>query len=152
MRLAFFGPPGGGKGTQADRAKKDAKAIPVSTGDLLREHVAKKTALGLQAEGFMKKGELVPDDLVNAILKERITQPDAKGGFILDGYPRTLNQLKSLEALLADLKLPIEKWIFIDVPLTSIEERVLNRRVCEKCGETFNTKTKPPKKPDICDK
>lgn len=151
MRLAFFGPPGGGKGTQADRVKADAHAIPVSTGDLLREHVAKKTPLGVKASEFMGKGALVPDELVNSILKERITQPDAREGFILDGYPRTLGQLQSLESLLGDLKMPVEKWLFIDVPLTAIEDRVLNRRVCKKCGATFNTKTKPPKKEGVCD-
>ena len=151
MRLAFFGPPGGGKGTQADRVKADAHAIPISTGDLLREHVAKKTPLGVRASEFMGKGALVPDDLVNSILKDRITQPDAKEGFILDGYPRTLGQLTSLEALLADLKMPVDKWLFIDVPLTSIEERVLNRRVCKNDGQTYNTKTKPPRTPGICD-
>jgi adenylate kinase len=152
VRLAFFGPPGGGKGTQADRVKTDARAVPVSTGDLLREHVAKKTPLGLRAQEFMTKGALVPDDLVNSILKERITQADARDGFILDGYPRTLGQLRSLDALLAEMKLPIEKWLFIDVPLSSIEERVLNRRVCRKNGHTFNTKTSPSTKGDICDK
>lgn len=152
MRLAFFGPPGGGKGTQAGRVNGDAHAIPVSTGDLLREHVAKKTALGVRASEFMGKGNLVPDDLVNSILKERITQPDAREGFILDGYPRTLGQLQSLEALLADLKMPVETWLFIDVPLGSIEERVLNRRVCKTCGHTFNTKTSPSRNGALCDR
>lgn len=152
MRLAFFGPPGGGKGTQADRVKADAHAIPVSTGDLLREHVAKKTPLGVRASEFMGKGALVPDDLVNSILKERITQPDAREGFILDGYPRTLGQLASLDALLSDMKMPVEKWLFIDVPLNAIEERVLNRRVCKKCGYTFNVKTSPSKNGERCDR
>src|SRR5271170_7302891 len=142
MRLAFFGPPGGGKGTQADRARKDAHAVPLSTGDLLRDHVAKKTPLGVRASEFMGNGNLVPDDLVNSILSERITQPDAREGFILDGYPRTLGQLASLESLLADLKMPVEHWLFINVPLSAIEERILNRRVCKKCGTTFNLKTK----------
>jgi adenylate kinase len=151
MRLAFFGPPGGGKGTQAERVKKDAHALPVSTGDLLREHVARKTPLGLKAGDFMGKGGLVPDEIVNEILKERITQPDAREGFILDGYPRTLGQFQSLEALLADLRLPVETWLFIDVSLDAIEERVLNRRVCRKCGFTFNTKTRPSQKGDRCD-
>jgi adenylate kinase len=150
MRLAFFGPPGGGKGTQADRVKKDAHAVPVSTGDLLREHVAKKTPLGVKANEFMTKGALVPDDLVNSILKERITQPDAREGFILDGYPRTVGQLESLEALLRDLKMPVETWLFIDVPLSAIEERVLNRRVCKQSGHTWNTKTNPSPKGDRC--
>jgi len=152
MRLAFFGPPGGGKGTQADMVKGDAHAVPVSTGDLLREHVALKTPLGVKASEFMGKGALVPDELVNAILKERISAPDAREGFILDGYPRTLGQLQSLEALLADLKMPIDKWVFIDVPLTAIEERVLNRRVCRKCGATFNVKTMPSKNGEKCDR
>jgi adenylate kinase len=151
MRLAFFGPPGGGKGTQAERVKKDAHAVPVSTGDLLRENVANKTPLGVRASEFMGKGGLVPDELVNSILKDRIVRPDAREGFILDGYPRTLGQLHSLEALLKDLKMPVEHWLFINVPLTAIEERVLNRRVCKKCGATFNIKTKPSTKGNLCD-
>jgi adenylate kinase len=126
--------------------------VPVSTGDLLRESVANKTPLGVRASEFMGKGGLVPDDLVNSILKDRITQPDAREGFILDGYPRTMGQLNSLEALLASLKMPVERWLFIDVPLASIEDRVLNRRVCKKCGTTFNVKTSPSTKGDLCDK
>src|SRR4051812_11928776 len=129
MRLAFFGPPGGGKGTQASRVFADAHAVPISTGDLLREAVAKKTPLGVRASEYMGKGGLVPDDLVNALLRERIVKADAREGFILDGYPRTMGQFQSLEALLADLKMPVEKWLFIDVPLSAIEERVVNRRV-----------------------
>ena len=127
MRLAFFGPPGGGKGTQADRVKADAHAIPVSTGDLLREHVAKKTPLGVKASEFMGKGALVPDDLVNSILKDRITQPDAREGFILDGYPRTLVQADAVEKMLADRKLKLDVVIEFAVDDKILVGRVLNR-------------------------
>jgi len=150
MRLAFFGPPGGGKGTQAKRVLADARAVQISTGDLLRDHQERKTPLGLKAQEFMGKGALVPDDLVNEVLRERLTQKDARDGFILDGYPRTLGQLQSLEALLADLKMPVEKWLFIDVPLSAIEERVLGRRTCKKCGETYHIKFSPSPAGDKC--
>jgi adenylate kinase len=152
MRLAFFGAPGGGKGTQAKRVLADAKAVQISTGDLLRDAKEKGTPLGLRAKEFMDKGALVPDDLVNSMLRDRLVQKDAREGFILDGYPRTVAQLQSLEALLADLKMPMDKWLFIDVPLDAIEDRVLNRRTCKKCGEMYNLKFSPPKNPGICDK
>jgi adenylate kinase len=144
VRLAFFGPPGGGKGTQADRVKADAHAVPIATGDLLRDAVKNGTPAGKKAKEFMGKGALVPDEIVNAVLHERLENPDVHGGYILDGYPRTMGQLASVEALLNEMKIPVEKWVFIDVPEKAIEERVLLRRVCKNCGKTYNLKFNPP--------
>lgn len=152
MRLVFFGPPGGGKGTQAERVKADAKAVPIATGDLLRAAIKAGSDLGKRAQGFMDRGALVPDELVNELLRERITQPDARDGYILDGYPRTMTQLSSLEQLLAEMKMPPEKWLFIDVPEKAIEERVLGRRVCRKCAHTYHVKFNPSPKGDLCGK
>ena len=152
MRLVFFGPPGGGKGTQADRVKKDAKAVHVATGDLLREAVKNGTPLGKQAQDYMGRGGLVPDEIVNSLLKERILKPDAKDGYLLDGYPRTVAQAHSLDALLAEMNMPVEKRIFIDVPFKAIEERVLGRRTCKKCQATYHIKFNPPKHEGRCDK
>src|SRR5579871_3308514 len=151
MRLVFFGPPGGGKGTQAQRVAKDAKAVHIATGDLLREAAAQGTPAGKKAKGFMDRGALVPDETVNEVLKERLSQPDAKDGYLLDGYPRTLSQAASLEKLLAEMKIPPEKYVFIDVPEKLIEERILLRRSCKKDGKVYNLKYNPPPKPDRCE-
>lgn len=152
MRLVFFGPPGGGKGTQADRVKADARAIPIATGDLLRAAVKEGTPAGKRANEFMSKGALVPDELVNEVLKERICRPDAREGYILDGYPRTMGQLTSLERLLAEMNMPPERWVFIDVPESVIEERILGRRVCRNCGQNWHIKFNPSPKGDRCGK
>lgn len=152
MRLVFMGPPGGGKGTQAQRVLADAKAVQISTGDELRAAIAGGTPAGKKAQGFMGQGKLVPDEIVNEVLKDRITKPDAKNGWILDGYPRTLGQAKELDGLLGDLKQKIEKVVFVDVPFSAIEDRVLNRRTCTKDGSMYNLKFSPPKVPGKCDK
>jgi adenylate kinase len=147
-----MGPPGGGKGTQAQRVLQDAKAVQISTGDELRAAIAAGTAAGKKAQGFMGQGKLVPDEIVNEVLRDRITKPDSKDGWILDGYPRTLGQAKALDSLLADLKQKIEKVVFVDVPFSAIEDRVLNRRSCAKDGSMYNLKFSPPKMPGKCDK
>lgn len=152
MRLVFFGPPGGGKGTQAERVKVDARALPIATGDLLRAAVAAGTPAGKKAQEFMGRGALVPDEIVNEVLKERIVQPDARDGYILDGYPRTVAQLHSLELLLSDMKMPPEKWLFIEVPESAIEERVLGRRTCKKCQASYHLKFRPSAKGDRCER
>jgi adenylate kinase len=154
VRLVFFGPPGGGKGTQADRVKADAHAVPIATGDLLRAAVKAGTPIGKRAAELMGKGNLVPDDMVNELLRDRINQADAREGYILDGYPRTMGQLESLERLLAEMKMPPEKWLFIDVPERAIEERVLNRRTCKNpaCQASYNLKFNPSPKGELCGK
>jgi len=136
--IVFFGPPGSGKGTQASRLAASLGNPQVSTGDLLRSHVAKGTPLGAIARPFMESGALVPDDLVTKMLKERLAEPDAKAGAIFDGYPRTVAQAQSLEALLTDAGGRVGAVLFIDVPDVTLVDRLLKRAVLE--GRADDTK------------
>jgi len=129
--IVFFGPPGSGKGTQASRLAASLGIPQVSTGDLLRSHVAKGTPLGAIARPIMESGALVPDDLVTKMLKERLAEPDAKDGAIFDGYPRTVAQAQSLDALLKDAGGKVDVVLFIDVPDATLVDRLLKRAVLE---------------------
>jgi len=129
--IVFFGPPGSGKGTQASRLAASLGIPQISTGDLLRSHVARVTALGKIAKPIMESGALVPDDLVTKMLKERLAEPDAKGGAIFDGYPRTVAQARSLEALLEDAGGRVDAVLFIDVPDAILVDRLLKRAKLE---------------------
>src|SRR5512140_2604320 len=129
--IVFFGPPGSGKGTQASRLAASAGIPQVSTGDLLRSHVAKGTPLGAVAKPIMESGALVPDDLVTKMLKERLAEPDAKNGAIFDGYPRTVAQARSLEALLKETSGRVDAVLFIDVPDAVLVDRLLKRATLE---------------------
>ncbi len=157
MNIIFLGPPGSGKGTYASRIAPQMGIPHISTGDLLREAVAKKTAVGRKAEGYMKKGELVPDEIIMQIVKERLGEKDARPGFIFDGFPRTMEQADDLERIRK-----VELVINLRIPDKVIVEKILARRTCEKCGEIYNVADihfgkvdMPPvlpKKPGICDK
>lgn len=136
--IVFFGPPGSGKGTQASRLASSLGIPQVSTGDLLRSHVAKGTPLGAIARPIMESGALVPDDLVTKMLKERLAEPDARDGAIFDGYPRTVAQAKSLEALLHEAGGRVDAVLFIDVADETLVERLLKRAVLE--GRADDTK------------
>ena len=136
--IVFFGPPGSGKGTQASRLAASLGIPQVSTGDLLRSHVAKGTPLGATAKPIMESGALVPDDLVTRMLKERLAERDAAGGAIFDGYPRTVAQAKSLDALLEGAGGRVDVVLFIDVPDAALVERLLKRAVLE--GRADDTK------------
>jgi len=136
--IVFFGPPGSGKGTQASRLAAALGIPQVSTGDLLRSHVARGTALGAIARPIMESGALVPDDLVTKMLKERLAEKDAAKGAIFDGYPRTVEQAKSLDALLRDAGGEVDVVLFIDVPDAALVERLLKRAVLE--GRADDTK------------
>jgi adenylate kinase len=129
--IVFFGPPGSGKGTQASRLAAAEHLPQVSTGDLLRSHVAKGTSLGAIAKPIMESGALVPDDLVTKMLKERLAEPDAERGAIFDGYPRTVAQAKSLDALLEDAGGQVDVVLFIDVADATLVERLLKRAQLE---------------------
>ena len=129
--IVFFGPPGSGKGTQASRLAASLGIPQVSTGDLLRSHVARGTPLGAIARPVMESGALVPDDLVTKMLKERLAEPDAKGGAIFDGYPRTVAQARSLDALLEGAGGKVDVVLFIDVPDATLVDRLLKRAVLE---------------------
>ena len=136
--IVFFGPPGSGKGTQASRLAASAGIPQISTGDLLRSHVARRTALGAIAKPIMESGALVPDDLVTRMLKERLAGPDAKSGAIFDGYPRTVAQARSLETLLKETGGRVDNVLFIDVPDAILVDRLLKRATLE--GRSDDTK------------
>jgi adenylate kinase len=147
MKIVIFGPPGSGKGTYASRISPILKIPQISTGDLFRENIKNETTLGKKVKGILDKGELVPDDVTLAMLKERLKKDDCKNGFILDGYPRTLQQVKDLEKVTS-----IDVVINLDVPDWVIIVRLSNRVTCSKCGTIFNLKFLKPKKEGVCDK
>jgi adenylate kinase len=145
-RIVFLGPPGAGKGTQAVELAKRLKIPHLSTGDLLRAAVAAKTPLGQRAEEHMRAGRLVPDDLVLEILNERVRADDARSGFLLDGFPRTLPQAEALAAVS-----PLDRVLLFELPEPLLLERLTQRRICPECGASYNLVTRPPKRPGLCD-
>jgi adenylate kinase len=151
MRLVLLGAPGSGKGTQAQRLRDD-KGIPqVSSGDLLRDAVARGTDLGKRAKAAMDAGELVSDEIVLGLIRERVGRPDAAKGFILDGYPRNVAQAGALDKLLAELGQPIDAVVLMDVDSKALFQRLTGRRSCPKCGKVFNVHSSQSKLGDRCD-
>jgi adenylate kinase len=148
MRIILFGPPGSGKGTQGDLIEKRYGLPKISTGDLLRRAVLEKTALGRKAEAQMNQGKLVSDDIVEGLVRERIVGPDCRAGYVLDGFPRNLAQVKSLEAM--DGSRP-ETAIEIEVDACTLVERMQSRLTCRKCGAIFNLALQKPKIKGRCD-
>ena len=147
MNLIFLGAPGSGKGTQAEQVEKKYNIPAVSTGNMLREAVKNQTEAGMKAKSFMDAGDLVPDEVVIGILKDRIAEDDAKNGFILDGFPRTVEQAEALERMGVN----IDKVINIHVPDERITARMSGRRVCEDCGASYHIEYKPTKVEGTCD-
>jgi adenylate kinase len=151
MRIVLLGPPGAGKGTQAKQLAKRLALPHISTGDILRQNVAGQTTLGKLAQDYMNKGLLVPDELVTKMLSDRFDQPDVKKGFILDGYPRNLNQAKVLDEILKQKNMKIDLVIDLDCSEVVIIQRLSGRLVCRKCGANFHKTNMPPKASGICD-
>lgn len=151
MRLVILGPPGVGKGTQADFIVKKYNIVHISTGDIFRENIKNHTKLGEKAKSYMDKGLLVPDELVIDLVEDRLAKDDCKDGFLLDGFPRTVAQGVSLDAILDRQDKSLTKVINIDVKPEILIERAVGRRVCKSCGSTFHIKYNPPKEDGICD-
>jgi adenylate kinase len=146
-RIVFLGPPGVGKGTQAARLSGELGVPHLSTGDLLRAAVAARTPLGLEADGHIRSGGLVPDPLVLAILKERLAEPDCARGFLLDGFPRNVAQARALESIA-----PVEVVVSLDLPAEVLVHRLAGRRICPVCKSVYHVETQPPAVPDRCDR
>ena len=148
--ILFIAPPAGGKGTLSDELVKNYGYVHISTGDLLRD-VDKSSELGIMVNELISKGNLVPDDIVLALLKEKLDSLDKDGSFILDGFPRNIDQAYALEKVLEELELSLDYAIELDVPYDTLLKRAIGRVSCPKCKATFNTFFKQPKKEGICD-
>ena len=152
MRIVLLGAPGSGKGTQAKLLVDKLNVPQISTGDLLRAAVEAQTPLGRQAKTIMDAGQLVPNDLVLGLIRERLSSPDTRNGFILDGFPRNVAQAEELDQLLNGLSMSIQKSVLIDVDFDILMQRLTGRLTCEDCGAVFNTFTNPPSLEEECDK
>src|SRR6056297_684737 len=152
MRLILLGPPGAGKGTQAEGIKKEFNIPHISTGDIFRENIKNNTKLGKKAQEFMNKGLLVPDELVVNLVKDRLSKKDCEEGFLLDGFPRTIEQAKALDKELEKMDQKLDKAINIVVSEDILVERIVGRRICKNCKATYHIKFNPPKQEGICDK
>lgn len=151
MDVILLGPPGSGKGTQAQKMAEHYHIPQISTGDILREAVKKQTPLGVEAKGFMDQGRLVPDEVVVGIVRERIKAPDCTGGFILDGFPRTLAQAEALDATLQEMQRGIDHVVSIAVANEELLRRLTGRRTCRACGAMYHLMFNLPTKEGICD-
>jgi adenylate kinase len=151
LNLILFGPPGAGKGTQAERLQVDFQLPYIATGDMLRENVREGTELGRKANQYMKAGDLVPDDVIVAMAGERLQEEDARDGFILDGFPRTTEQAEALDRQLSDLGRRITAVLLLDVPDEEVVRRLSGRRVCVKAGHNYHVEFDPPKREGVCD-
>ncbi|MCJ1655820.1 adenylate kinase [Staphylococcus sp. NRL 16/872] len=151
MNIILMGLPGAGKGTQASEIVKKFPIPHISTGDMFRKAIKDETDLGKEAKSYMDRGELVPDEVTVGIVKERISEDDAKKGFLLDGFPRTIDQAEALNNIMSELGRNIDAVINIEVPEEELMNRLTGRRICEKCGTTYHLVFNPPKVDGVCD-
>lgn len=151
MNIIIMGLPGAGKGTQAAKIIKKYSIPHISTGDMFRLAIKNETDLGRQAKAFMDQGELVPDEVTVGIVKERLSQSDVKNGFLLDGFPRTVEQAEALNNIMTELNSQIDQTIYVEVPEEELMNRLTGRRICETCGATYHLVFNPPKTEGICD-
>lgn len=151
MKLVLLGPPGAGKGTQAAEIVKKYNVPHISTGDIFRKNISEGTELGTKAKEYMDKGLLVPDDLVVAIVKDRLSEDDCKDGFLLDGFPRTVEQADALDTELKNLNYSLDKVLNIYVDKDALIERAVGRRICKSCGATYHISFNKPKEEGKCD-
>ncbi len=151
MRLVLLGPPGAGKGTQGVMLAERYGIPQISTGDILRDHVQRGTKLGIQARSYMDRGEYVPDDVVVSMVMDRLEEPDADTGFILDGFPRTVAQAEALERALDEADEPLSSVIKFSVGGEVAVRRLLGRYTCPNCGRTYHVEFKPPAQEGVCD-
>jgi len=151
MRIIFLGAPGSGKGTQSKLVAKDLQIPQLSTGDILREAVKNGTAVGKEAKKFMDAGDLVPDQIIVGIIKDRIGEKDCRKGFILDGFPRTVEQASALQKMFQESGLALDRVVYLEIDPEKVVERLTGRRVCSACGAEFHLKFKKPKTTGKCD-
>ncbi len=151
MNLLLFGPPGAGKGTQSQILVDKLGLVHLSTGDLFRAAIKGGTELGLKAQSYMDKGELVPDSVVVGMVKEKLEELERDTGFILDGFPRTVAQAQALEQMLGSLSLKLDACVFLEVPREDLVRRLSGRRVCKNCGAVYHVDSKPTSKEGVCD-
>ena len=151
MRLILLGPPGAGKGTQAEGIVKKYNIPHISTGDIFRAALREGTEMGLKAKGYMDQGQLVPDEIVVGVVTERLRKPDTSKGFLLDGFPRNANQAEALDKVVEHMGIKIDGVINIDVPDEELVDRLTGRRMCKGCGASFHVKFKAPKVRNVCD-
>ena len=152
MKIILMGPPGAGKGTQAEKLVELYQIPHISTGDMFRKAQKDGTELGLRAKEYMEQGQLVPDEVTVGIVRERLAEADCKDGFLLDGFPRTVQQADALDGILKDLGMVLDRVINIEVDKAFLVDRLTGRRVCRTCGATFHVVNKAPKVEGVCDK
>ena len=152
MQLVLLGPPGAGKGVHSDRLSECYNIPHISCGDILRERLSQNDEISLKLSKIMNQGKLVSDDIVMKLIEERLKKPDAADGFILDGFPRTIEQAKKLEELLEKKHIKLDKVIYLNTSLKVSIQRLGGRRVCSKCAANYHIKNMPPEKPEVCDR